>query len=575
MKPLPFVRPFFLNSDGTGAGAGYKLRTLEVGSETDKVTYKDPDGAEENLNPIILDALGGFDLYFTGNLKLRYLDPDDAVIWTIPNVEELGGGGGPLSIVSTMDDLKALGAGEFDQVMLAGYYESGDKDARLYTWDAASTATNNNGTVVIPDGHVGPGRWLMEHLGEVSTLDFGMKGDGVFDDLTTLTQALLYVQANDLTLVAPPSTAGLSYLIDSNSADFENGGEWKLKILPGASFTFTEPQEIGGIVEAGPHQWIADASAAVTFLETARFMSGPFPEWWGAVGDGSGDQLLKINSWLNCGASVLFIVGNVNTDYDVSAPPSIPAGITIIAGGQVSEGLTVHIAQGIHGSAGSTLNFDQVLAVDVTASGIVTGNLVRSVTNVQAGTDPAGGLLVQRIGTSTDDDSPAVSTQSSQVTDAATSGTGEDSLLSKTIEQNSLVEDGDSIRVTFGGSTTTLVGTPNTLTLRVKVGGTTLLTFVLKLESSVSTPDITAFHGQAIISKQAGNIRGSGFVNTNGQADPLTTNPFRYCTAAYGSIAMDMTSADRILLITGEFANTAGAEVLTQKHMQVEYIKTR
>jgi hypothetical protein len=442
MKALPFVKPFFLNSDGTGAGAGYKLRTLEVGGEVDKVTYKDPDGVNENTNPIILDALGNFDLYYTGNLKLRYLDPFDAVIWTLPNIEEISGTGGTLSIVSTMADLKALGAGEFDQVVLAGYYASGDKDARVYTWNGASTATVNNGTVVLPTGHVGAGRWIMEHLGEVSTLDFGMKGDnGATNDLATLTQALLFVQANDLTLVAPPSILGLPYHLNTVSAQLALGGGWKLKILPGASFNFVEAQAIGGIVEAGPHQWIATPSAAVTFNAGARFDIPPTPEWFGAVGNGLGDQLTAINNWLACGATLLLISGG---DFVVSAPPTIPAGITILSGGVVRTGIVQHIKPGIRGTTGASANFQEFLGGDFTGANI-TGSLVRSTGNVEAGTSGAG-VMSFRAGTGSA--IPRVNGRIAQNLNTDTTvGAGEEDLLSVTIPANSLVTNGDTLEL--------------------------------------------------------------------------------------------------------------------------------
>jgi hypothetical protein len=449
MKALPFIKPFFLNSDGTGAGAGYKLQTLEVGSETDKVTYKDPDGTTENLNPIILDGLGNFELFYSGNLKLRYLTPDDAVMWTIPNVEEIGGGGGTLSIVETMADLVALGAGEFNQVLLAGYYASGDKDARLYTWDGASTATVNNGTVVLPTGHVGAGRWLMEHLGEVSTLDFGMKGDNSTNDLTTLTQALIYVQANDLTLVVTPSVAALPYLINTVSAQLALGGGWKLKILPTASFSFTEAQTIGGIVEAGPHQWIATPSAAVTFGATARLVVGAFPEWWGGVADDTFDNVAVFAAMFASNpGTIFFSKGNWATSGGIGG---IPAGTIITAIGQVEDMLEtplIPIGYQVKG-AGTLIKAQDLEAVAsiIAGNNITAGDQITAGNNIRAGQD-AGEVGVFSFRAGTGSAIPrAIGRIAQNLNTDTTVGAGEEDLLSVSIPANSLVTDGDTLEL--------------------------------------------------------------------------------------------------------------------------------
>jgi hypothetical protein len=563
MKSLPFVKSFYLNSDGTGGGAYHKLQTLEVGSENNKITYKDPDGVNDNTNPIILNARGDFDLYYAGNLKLRYLDPDDAVIWTIENIESTLGGGGTLSIVSTMQDLKDLDPGEFDQVVLAGYYVSGDKDARLYTWSGASTATDNDGSVVTPTGLVGPGRWLMEHLGEVTTLDFGMKGDSVSDDLTALTAALNFVQDKFLTLVAPPSPAGLAYLIDSNSALLENGGEWKLKILPGASFLFVEPQEIGGIVDAAAHQWIIEASAQVLFNDTSRLTQGAYPEWWGGLAD---DTFDNVDAFATMFASdprtIVFSKGTYATSGGIGG---IPNNTSIELRGLIedmAESQLLPIGYQIVGG-GTLIKANDLEAVENVRAGVYAG----SGGNVDAGTTGAG-LLRQRMGTGTQAENPAVAsvfTLSDAAATFITSGVGNTELMTKFIPAGSLVDVGDAIRITAGGI---CFGTDaDALTWRVVSDTTTLLEFVLDPEGGNPGKQ---WHLSALLMKSAAGIIASGLLSTNLHADISGGGLTSFgSVGAYKSTAWDINNLD--IEINGQAAGGS----ITQNLMLIEYIKAK
>lgn len=59
-------------------------------------------------------------------------------------------------------DLKALsttGLHDRDLAIVEGYYSAGDGGGGNFYWDAASTEPDNGGTVVIPAGYSGAGRW--------------------------------------------------------------------------------------------------------------------------------------------------------------------------------------------------------------------------------------------------------------------------------------------------------------------------------------------------------------------------------------------------------------------------------
>ena len=72
---------------GTGNPlASGKLYTYLPGTTTLTTTYKDYAGGSLNTNPIILDANGECDLYFTGYLKLALYDANNVLVWTKDNI---------------------------------------------------------------------------------------------------------------------------------------------------------------------------------------------------------------------------------------------------------------------------------------------------------------------------------------------------------------------------------------------------------------------------------------------------------------------------------------------------------
>lgn len=86
--------------------------------------------------------------------------------------------------------LKAIDASALPDnyaVQLLGYYAEGDGGGGTFYWDAASTATDNGGTIIIPTA-AGTGRWMRVYSGAVNPRWFGVRGDGTTDD-TALIQA--------------------------------------------------------------------------------------------------------------------------------------------------------------------------------------------------------------------------------------------------------------------------------------------------------------------------------------------------------------------------------------------------
>lgn len=73
--------------DGTPA-SGWKVHCYIAGTTTNKDTYTDNTEGTPNANPVILDARGEADIWFSGTYKIVLKDDSDVTVWTVDNYGE-------------------------------------------------------------------------------------------------------------------------------------------------------------------------------------------------------------------------------------------------------------------------------------------------------------------------------------------------------------------------------------------------------------------------------------------------------------------------------------------------------
>lgn len=211
--------------------AGGKLYTYAAGTTDDKGTYEDAEGASSNTNPIILDSSGRCNMFLdSGAYKFVLKDSDDVTIKTIDNVY----GQDITSKVDSIDDLKALTTENISIVQVLGYSTPNDGGGGLYYWDDTSTATADDGAVVLPDSSPVTGRWLLIHGKEINFRQYGCAVNGSTDDVAKAQLCDTYCNANDVSIVLDGTILfGSNPSILSNIIIKENGRiKWTASFQP-------------------------------------------------------------------------------------------------------------------------------------------------------------------------------------------------------------------------------------------------------------------------------------------------------------------------------------------------------
>lgn len=232
--------------------------------------------------------------------------------------------------VSTVAMLRAAANPETQGVIQTlGCVAAGDGGDGLWRWDASSTSADNTGTVVMPTGHVGAGRWLRLFDGVTVYPEWwGAKADGVTDDTAALQAALDYA----LTVNGKVLLSGGNYVVTDTLEVFNDGGFGKGIIIEGnrggylmARITWKKNGATDYILHLKGISWaqIRNLTLGVTdlslypfkgciFVQTAQFEGGP-------ASSGVTCEYLTLYGGTGSGSSCIqFGDGGVGANYQVS-----------------------------------------------------------------------------------------------------------------------------------------------------------------------------------------------------------------------------------------------------------------
>lgn len=216
---------------------------------------------------------------------------------TVDQIESsiFGATGSKAIVVDNVAALKALTVASVDdgQVFLTrGYYSDNDGGQGTYVYDAASSASDNGGTVIAPTS--GTGRYLLQYSGDLNVLQFGAYPNNTNAATTTaaIQTAVTLATANAKKVFIPKGTYRLN---DS------------IKI---AAFTqnWTISGETNGTVLL--QSVVAGNSAAIfEFIgaEISNFLISDLMFQW--------DDINSVSGYKGCG--ILFSAGPGNYNYGV------------------------------------------------------------------------------------------------------------------------------------------------------------------------------------------------------------------------------------------------------------------
>ena len=176
-----------------------------------------------------------------------------------------------VATVETISDLKAFDGPE-DSLIVQGYYATGDNGGGEFYWDATSTATANDGTIIQATG-VTTGRWIRIYDGDLNTSWFGAKGDGVADDTAAIQATIDVLSTGGGQVFIPEGTylVTSTILIDQNRIHIYGSGMGSTRIdfEPTAADTcFLFENDDDAVLYQGSLKHMSFSSSDTTYKKT-------------------------------------------------------------------------------------------------------------------------------------------------------------------------------------------------------------------------------------------------------------------------------------------------------------------
>lgn len=283
LSPTPKMQ--FFDDDGVPLAGGL-LYTYKAGTTTPLSTFTDSSGSSSNTNPITLDAAGRANIWLDSALAYKFILKTviGTTIYTVDNITGSGSGGSgtitSTSIVNNIAALKSLTVSSGNQyATVLGYTSALDEGGGSFLYDATSSATADDGMVVLPSSSPASGRWLrITDNTVINVAWYGAKGDNSTNNTTAFSAAQTYANAQSpkFSLYVP---SGI-YVLTTDP-----GLTLPVKLAPDAIIKVSA-------YNLGINPIITDNNQHFTlvnngFVTMSKTITEIHPEWFGAKGDGS------------------------------------------------------------------------------------------------------------------------------------------------------------------------------------------------------------------------------------------------------------------------------------------------
>lgn len=305
---VEFLLAGFTDNSGQPLASG-KVYTYAAGTTTPKAVYVDSLEATEEANPVILDSNGRKQIYANGAYKFVIKDSSDVTLYTLDNLY-FNTGYGATFLGTTTGAANLYVATPTPAI---GSYVDGD----LFAFQAHQT---NTSTATLNVSGIGA-KTVSEIAGQiVSGYTYLVRYIEATDEFIIVNTQPGY--ATTEAEVSALNTAGVEIVI--KQAITLSGNltlTAPLRIEKGGSITTgANVLTINGAFSAGLYQVFSTALDKVVF--GAASCEKVFPQWFGAIADGSTDCSDGINFAINSletnGGIVSFPIGNYITDSTIN-----------------------------------------------------------------------------------------------------------------------------------------------------------------------------------------------------------------------------------------------------------------